>query len=384
MAVADRLAPFGTTVFARISAQAAAMGAVNLGQGFPDFDGPDFVKDAAKAAIDEGRNQYCSMQGIPELRQAIASYLGRREPGFDVDPDDEVTVTPGCTGAIAATMLGLLNPGDEVILFEPYYDCYRADCALAGATPRFVTLRGPDFTFDESDLRSACTKKTRAILVNTPHNPTGRVFTRDELQAVANLCVERDLIAISDEVYEELVFEGEHLRLATFPGMRERTLTLSSLGKTFSLTGWKIGWAVGPANLTRAVRAANQFLIYCVATPLQRAAAAALQAPQSYYDELLTDYRAKRDLLVSGLRDAGFKVDAPQGTYFVLADHTPFGDESDEAFCQRMMEQAGVAAIPPTSFYENKDEGKPYVRFAFCKTNELLEEACSRLKPLRG
>ncbi|RMD66145.1 MAG: aminotransferase class I/II-fold pyridoxal phosphate-dependent enzyme, partial [Planctomycetota bacterium] len=261
-AVAQRLAPFGTTVFARISAQAAARGAVNLGQGFPDFDGPDFVKEAAKRAVDEGCNQYCPIQGVPELRRAIAAFFatGGPQQRLELDADEEITVTPGCTGAIAAATLGLVNPGEEVVLFEPYYDSYRACCAMAGATPRFVTLHGPDFTFDPDELRAAVTPRTRAILVNTPHNPTGRVFTREELQTIADVCLERDLIALSDEVYERLVFEGEHLRLAALPGMRERTLTLSSLGKTFSLTGWKIGWAAGPAPLVAGVRAANQFL----------------------------------------------------------------------------------------------------------------------------
>jgi len=384
-AVAQRLAPFGTTVFARISAQAAARGAVNLGQGFPDFDGPDFVREAAKRAVDEGRNQYCPMQGVPELRRAIAAFFatGGPQQRLELDAEEEITVTPGCTGAIAAATLGLVNPGEEVVLFEPYYDSYRACCAMAGATPRFVTLHGPDFTFDPDELRAAVTPRTRAILVNTPHNPTGRVFTREELQTIADVCLERDLIALSDEVYERLVFEGEHLRLAALPGMRERTLTLSSLGKTFSLTGWKIGWAAGPADLVAGVRAANQFLVYCVATPLQYAAAEALAAPASYYDEFLREYRARRDLLVEGLREAGFLVEPPQGTYFVLADHTPFGVGDDEAFCAHMLEKAGVAAIPPTAFYENKDEGRRYVRFGFCKRRSTLEEACRRLRALR-
>jgi len=394
MPVADRLAQFGTTVFAEISALAKQTGAVNLGQGFPDFDGPEHVKQAAIDAINDGRAQYARTFGEPELNQAIADYVrtsppARDEnpaaadlPALDVDPTTEVTVTSGCTEAIAATILGLVNPGEEVVLFEPYYDSYRACVSMAGATPRFVTLHAPDFTFDEAELRQAFTARTKAILVNTPHNPTGRVFSREELELIAELCREHDVIALTDEVYEELVFDGAHTRLATLPCMRERTVTMSSLGKTFSLTGWKIGWAIAPPDLTKAVRSAHQFLTFATATPLQHAAAAALRSPRSYYDEFLAAYRRRRDLLCGALTDIGFQLTPPQGSYFILADHTPFGEADDVAFCKRLIEEFGVATIPPTAFYENRDRGRHLVRFAFCKTEETLNAAIERMRAL--
>ncbi len=381
MPVADRFSAFGTTVFAEISRLAIQHNAVNLGQGFPDFDGPEHVKQAAIDAINAGHGQYARTQGVPILNESIAAFW-KNETGEVIDPNAQVTVTAGCTEAIAATLLGLVNPGEEVILFEPYYDSYRACVSMAGATPRFVTLRAPDFTFDESELRAAFTSKTKAILINTPHNPTGHVFTRDELDLIAQLCRKHDVIAITDEVYEKLVFEGEHIRMATLPGMWERTVTLSSLGKTFSLTGWKIGWAIAPAELTRAVRAAHQYLTFAVNTPCQHAAAAALRSPAAYYDDFLTEYRARRDYLCGALTDIGFKLRKPEGTYFVLTDHTPFGFDDDVSFCTHLVEHIGVAAIPPTAFYENKHEGKKLVRFAFCKKMKTLEAAVERMRAL--
>lgn len=382
MPVADRFSAFGTTVFAEISRLAIQHNAVNLGQGFPDFDGPEHVKQAAIDAINAGHGQYARTQGVPILNESIAAFWNN-ETGEVIDPDAQVTVTAGCTEAIAATLLGLVNPGEEVILFEPYYDSYRACVSMAGATPRFVTLRAPDFTFDEAELRAAFTSKTKAILINTPHNPTGHVFTRDELDVIAQLCQKHDVIAITDEVYEKLVFDGEHIRMATLPGMWERTVTLSSLGKTFSLTGWKIGWAIAPEELTRAVRAAHQYLTFAVNTPCQHAAAAALRSPASYYDEFLTEYRARRDYLCGALTDIGFTLRKPEGTYFVLADHTPFGFDDDVSFCKHLVEHIGVAAIQPTAFYENKHEGKKLVRFAFCKKMETLKAAVERMQKLR-
>ena len=376
---AERLRGFGETIFTPITALAIQHRAVNLGQGFPDFDGPDFVKRAAREAIDAGHNQYAPMAGIPALREAIADWFAEGT-GLVVDPDAEVTVTSGCTEAIPATLLGLVDPGQEVVVFEPYYDSYRAALAMAGAVPRFVTLRPPDFAIDEAELRAAFGERTRAILVNTPHNPTGRVFTCAELELIASLCIERDCLAITDEVYERLVFEGEHVRLASLPGMWQRTVSLSSLGKTFSLTGWKIGWSVAPAALSRGVRSAHQFLTFAVSTPMQQAAVAALRAPASYFEELLTSYRARRDELVSGLEALGFGVRPPEGTYFVLADHTRFGFPDDVAFCRHLIEEVGVATIPPSAFYHDPAAGRSLIRFAFCKSIETLRAALERMR----
>lgn len=383
MAVSNRLSSFGTTIFAEMSRLAIEHGAVNLGQGFPDFEGPEWLKDAASSALRDHPNQYAPTGGLPTLAAAIADRWALRT-GILSDPATEITVTCGCTEGIAAAMIGLLNPGDEVVVFEPYYDSYRACIAMADAVPRFVPLRAPGFTFDPEELRGAFSGRTRAVLINTPHNPTGRVLTRGELSLIADLCVEHDCIAIADEVYEELVFDGrEHVSIATLPGMADRTITLSSLGKTFSVTGWKIGWAVASPELTRAVRAAHQFLTFAIATPLQHAAAAALRAPDSYFTELRASYTHKRDLLCDALARLGFRLARPEGTYFVLADHTPFGFGRDTDFCKHLIEHVGVATIPPSFFYEQRDLGAPLVRFAFCKRDETLHDAIKRLAKLR-
>ncbi len=380
--VATRLQPFGTTVFAEMSRLALLHNAVNLGQGFPDFDGPDHIKQAAADALFAYPNQYPPTNGVPAFAEAIAAHW-TTHTGAQIDPAGHVTVTSGCTEAIAASLLGLLNPGDEVVLFEPYYDSYRACIAMAGATPRFVPLRWPDFAFDEADLRAAISTRTRAILLNTPHNPTGKCFTRDELDLIARLCREHDLVAITDEVYEHLTYDGTaHVRMATRPGMAERTITLSSLGKTFSLTGWKIGWAIAPPELSKAVRAAHQFLTFTVPVPLQHAAATALASPPEYYRRLREDFRARRDLLCDALESIGFTIARPASGYFVIADHTPFGHADDVSFCRHLIETVGVAAIPPTAFYEHKDEGRHLVRFAFCKRRQTLEQAIERLTTL--
>jgi aspartate/methionine/tyrosine aminotransferase len=379
--VADRLTPFGTTIFAQMSALAKEHGAINLSQGFPDFDGPEHVKEAAVGAVRAGHNQYARMFGEPVLNAAIAGWFAGAS-GIEADPDREITVTAGCTEAIAATLLGLVNPGDEVILFEPYYDSYRACVAMAGATPRFVALRAPGWLFDERELRAAFTARTRAILVNTPHNPTGKVFTREELGLIASLCAEHGVIAVADEVYERLVFEGEHVCIASLDGMRGRTVTLSSLGKTFGLTGWKIGWAIAPPDLTAGVRSAHQFLTFAVSTPMQHAAAAALGSPAGYFEGFVRDYRARRDLLCSALLEIGFALTPPAGTYFVMADHSAFGVGDDVAFCKHLAVEIGVAAIPPSAFYMNTALGRPLVRFAFCKTMATLEAAIERLRRL--
>ncbi len=387
---AQRFSPFGTTIFAEMTALAQQHDAVNLGQGFPDFDGPLFVKEAAIDALTTKHNQYAPLAGVPELTGVLGE-LWSRETGIACDPRAHVTVTAGCTEAIAAALLGLVNPGDEVILFEPYYDSYRAAVAMAGGVPRFVTLKAPDFRFDRAALAEMFTERTKVVLVNTPHNPTGRVFSREELATIAELCVANDVLALTDEVYERLVFEGEHLRLATFPGMAERTLSMSSLGKTFSLTGWKIGWAIGPEAMTRAIRAAHQFLTFAVATPLQRAAAAALASPPSYYGELRRSFRAKRDALCDALEMIGFDVRRPEGGYFVMADFRTLDlgrlglpDDADDAmFCKALVEKVGVAAIPPSFFYEHKDEGSSMARFAFCKQDETIAEGVKRLEKLK-
>lgn len=381
--IARSLAPFGETIFTEMSRLAAIHNAVNLGQGFPNFDGPEFVKQAAIDAIKAGHGQYARMFGIPELNKAIADRFAK-DTGLMIDSEREVTVTSGCTEAIAATLLGLVNPGDEVILIEPYYDSYRACVAMAGAIPRFVTLRPPDFAILESELRSAFTSKTRAILINSPHNPTGKVYTQQELELIASLAKQHNAIVLSDEVYERLVFDGEHISMASLAGMRERTITLSSLGKSFSLTGWKIGWAIAPPELTAGIRAAHQFLTFATATPLQHGAIAALRAPDSYFEQLVADYRAKKEMLVNGLTRLGFTVFTPSGTYFVMVDHTPFGFENDIAFCRHLIERVGVAAIPTSVFYHNPDDGRSLVRFAFCKTEETLHEGLKRLVSLKA
>ncbi|HEX8876254.1 MAG TPA: aminotransferase class I/II-fold pyridoxal phosphate-dependent enzyme [Phycisphaerales bacterium] len=391
--VAARLQPFGTTIFAEMTALANKHGAVNLAQGFPDFDGPEAAKTAAKAAIDAGEAQYARMTGVPKLNQAVAAAFSGRT-GLAVDPDAHVTITSGCTEAIAATFLGLINPGDEVILFEPFYDSYRACVAMAGARPRFVTLRpgmgpgGRGFGFDPDELRRAFSEKTRAILVNTPHNPTGKVFTRAELELIAGLCRDLHVMAITDEVYEHLIYGGEHVSLASLPGMFDRTVTLSSVGKSFSLTGWKIGWAIAPQALSAGVRAAHQFLTFATATPLQHGAAAIIANPGGAVREYVGLFRRNRDVLSAALRELGFGVYDAEGTYFIMADHSAvsrrLGVSSDRELCSALIERYGVAAIPPSVFYENQEHGRSLVRFAYCKKATTIDEAIRRLDPMRS
>ncbi|MCX0244696.1 MULTISPECIES: pyridoxal phosphate-dependent aminotransferase [Streptomyces] len=382
-----RLAEFGTTIFAEMSALAVRTGAINLGQGFPDTDGPEEVREAAVRALRAGHgNQYPPGPGVPELRTAITGHQQRRY-GLAYDPDTEVLVTAGATEAIAASLLALLEPGDEVIALEPYYDSYAACIAMAGATRVPVTLR-PDtsagtYRLDLDELRAAVTRRTRLLLINTPHNPTGTVLSREELHAIAELAREHDLLVVTDEVYEHLVFEGEHLPLAGFPGMRDRTVTISSAGKTFSYTGWKIGWVTGSAELVTAVRSAKQYLTYVSGGPLQYAVAEALRLPDSFYEELRADLRAKRDLLCTGLAEAGFAVYRPAGTYFVTTDIRPLDATGDGiAFCRALPERCGVVAVPNAVFYDHRDQGAPFVRFTFCKRTDVLEEAVTRLKQL--
>ncbi|MBM9620345.1 pyridoxal phosphate-dependent aminotransferase [Streptomyces zhihengii] len=379
-----RLAPFGTTIFAEMSALAARTGAINLGQGFPDTDGPEEIREAAVRALRDGRgNQYPPGPGVPELRAAITAHQ-QHHYGLAYDPDTEVLVTAGATEAVAAALLALVEPGDEVIALEPYYDSYAANIAMAGGIRVPVTLRPHEgaFRLDLDELRGAVTERTRLILLNTPHNPTGTVLTREELAAVAALAVERDLLVVTDEVYEHLVFEGEHLPLAGFPGMRERTVTVSSAGKTFSFTGWKVGWLTAAPELVAAVRSVKQFLTYVSAGPFQYAIAEALRLPDSYFDDFRADLHRKRDLLGDGLRAAGFEVYRPQGTYFITTDITPFGQKDAYAFCRALPERCGVVAIPNSVFYDDPDAGRSQVRFAFCKKDDVLIEAGSRLRRL--
>jgi N-succinyldiaminopimelate aminotransferase len=376
-----RLREFGETIFAEMSALAEHTGAINLGQGFPDTDGPDVVADAAIEAIRDGHNQYPPGLGIETLRRAIAGHQ-RSFYDLDFDPDGEVLVTVGATEGITAALLALVDAGDEVVTFEPYYDSYAASIALAGGTRRVVTLRPPDYAFDPDELRSAITPRTRAILVNSPHNPTGKVFGHEELTLIAELCVDHDLVAICDEVYEHLVFEGVHRPLISYPGMRDRTVQISSAGKTFSFTGWKIGWVCAQPALLAAVRTAKQFLTYVSGAPFQHAIVVALGLPRSYYDQYVADMATKRDRLCTGLAAAGFEVFTPAGTYFVTTDIRSLGFSDGREFCLALPRRAGVVAVPNVVFYDNKDEGRSLVRFTFCKQLDIIDEAVARLKGL--
>ena len=377
-----RIQGLGTTIFAEMSALAARTSAINLGQGFPDTDGPDFVIEAAVDALHNGHNQYAPGTGIAPLRQAIADHQ-RRFYGLELDPDTEVAVTTGATEAVAAALLSLIDPGDEIIVLEPYYDSYVAGIQFAGGVRKPVTLRAPDFRPDLDEVRAAVTSRTTAILLNSPHNPTGTVLTRDELAAIADVAIEHDLVVISDEVYEHLTFDAHrHIPIATLPGMAERTLTISSGGKSFSFTGWKIGWATGPAPLIDALLASKQFLTYTSGSPLQPAIAAALGADDAYFAQFTRQMTAQRDQLCDGLREIGFDVFVPAGTYFATTDIRPLGFDDGVEFCRTLPERSGVAAIPHQVFYDDIDAGRPLVRWAFCKQPDVIAEALRRLKTL--
>jgi N-succinyldiaminopimelate aminotransferase len=375
--LASRLKGHTTTIFAEMSELAAATGSINLGQGFPDTDGAHEVAAAAIAAIEAGANQYAPGAGVPELRAAVAAHQAATY-GIELDPATEVLVTCGAPEGIAAAMLAFLEPRDDVVMFEPSYDSYAAAVSMAGATRTVVTLEPPHWGFDVADLGAAVGPRTRLLLLNSPHNPTGKVFTEHELASIAELCVRHDLLAVTDEVYEHLIFEGTHRPLAGFPGMGERTLSISSGGKTFGFTGWKVGWVSGPAPLVAAVRAAKQFLTYVTPAPFQLAIAVALDAGSEYIEPLRTELAARRDQLCDGLEGLGWTLYRPAATYFATTDIAASGEDA-VTFCRRLPERCGVVAIPSSVFYEHPDRGATLVRFAFCKQAAVLDEALGRL-----
>ncbi len=383
----SKLQGFGSTIFAEMTALATRTGAINLGQGFPDYDGPHEVLDAAVDAIRSGHNQYPPGPGIADLRAAISEHQ-QRFWNLSYDPEGEILVTAGATEALAGALLGLLETGDEVVVLEPMYDSYQACIALAGAIARPVVLHPPDYGFEIDELRRAVTAKTRLILVNSPHNPTGAVLDDEHLQAIADIALERDLIVVSDEVYEHIVFDGrKHRSIATLPGMRDRTLVISSGGKTFNTTGWKVGWVCGPGPLVAAVRAAKQFLTYVSSGPFQPAIAVGLRLPDAYFSELAADLQRKRDRLMTGLRSAGFEIFEPRGTYFVTVDIRPLRADGDGyAFCRALPEMCGVVGIPNVVFYDRAHQslGRHLVRFAFCKRPESIDAAVDRLVAMSG
>ncbi len=382
-----RVAGFGTTIFADVNALAAKHGAVNLGQGAPDFDGPPEVLAAAVKAVNSALNQYAPGIGMAPVRLAIAQHA-QRFYNQQLNPDTEVLVTSGATEAMFAAIFGLTDPGDEVIVFEPVYDTYVPNLVMAGVSPRYVPLRGDSWCFDADELAKAFNARTKAIVINTPHNPTGKVFSHDELRTIAELCLKHNVVAITDEVYEHILYDdASHVRLATLPGMAERTLTISSLGKTFSVTGWKIGWAMGPAALVHAVNQAHQFITYAVASPLQAAAATALNMPLAFFEDLQASYQSRRDRLLEVLRRAGFKVFKPQGSYFIMIDWrgvAPRQVQDDMQFTRWLIQEIGVACIPASPFYQESDKhlGKYFARFAVCKKDETLDAAAERFAKL--
>ena len=381
--LAERLQDFGTTIFAEMSALAVSTNSINLGQGFPDTDGPKQVAEAAIKAIRDGHNQYPPGLGIETLRIAVSDHQ-KRFYGIETDPDTEVLITAGASEALAASLIALVESGQEVITFEPYFDVYAAAIAMAGGTRRVVTLQTPDYSFDYEDLKAKVNSNTRLILLNSPHNPTGKVFNRQELVQIAELAVEKDILVVTDEVYEHLVFDGQsHIPISTLPGMAERTLTISSAAKTFGFTGWKIGWAHGPSELLSAVRTAKQFLTYVNGAPFQHAIAEALQLEDDYYKGLSFDMENKRDILCNGLEEAGFEVFNPSGTYYATVDIRPLGEESGIEFCWDLPNRCGVVAVPNEVFYDNKTVGRPLVRFAYCKKPEVLKNAVEKLLSLR-
>jgi aspartate/methionine/tyrosine aminotransferase len=385
---ARRIGGFGTSIFTEMTGLAVKHKAVNLGQGFPDFPAPDFIKEAAIRHIREDRNQYVMSWGLPRLRGALASRWLRRH-GQSIHPDTEVTIASGATELLHDAVMGLIDPGDEVIVFEPYYDAYVPDIQMAGAVPRVVTLRQPRWEWDPDELRAAFTAKTRAVILNTPHNPTGKVFSLSELELLASLCIEHDVLVLSDEVYSEIVFEGaRHVPIATLPGMRERTVTIDSMGKTFSVTGWKVGWAIAPEPLTRALRATHQFVTFTNSAPFQEALADAIAHPaapgvEEYDQQLRAAYTQRRVLLTKILDDAGLSPLPIDGAYFLLSNVSGFGFADDASFCRHLCIEIGVAAIPTSAFYANPAKAPLLARFCFAKKEETIQAAADRLRKLR-
>ena len=383
---ANRVAAFGTTIFTEINQLAQQHQAVNLGQGRPDFDGPKSIVEAAVQALDSGRaNQYAAAPGLPDLRQGIARHAGLFYD-LDVDPDAGVIVTAGATQGIFSAIMGLVDPGDEVIVIEPYYDSYVPGVLMAGGRPVFVSMHPPNWTFVEAELRAAFNSNTRALLLNTPNNPTGRVYTRAELRLIADLCIEHDVIVISDEVYEHLIFEGhQHIAIASLDGMFERTVTVGSAGKTFGMTGWKIGWVYGHPDLIAGVWRAHQFIVFATNHPTQAAVAYAFSLGNSYYEEYQTLYTRKRELVMQVIDAGGMSAIQPQGTYFIMGDFSQIYEGNDVEFCKHLIEQIGVATIPPSAFFSpnHKHLAENHVRFAFCKSDETLEQAAERMTKLR-
>jgi aspartate/methionine/tyrosine aminotransferase len=356
--------------------------AVNFAQGFPDFDPDARILEAAARALRDGYNQYATTWGAPQLRTAIAAKQSAAW-GRAVDPDTEITVSCGATEAMIAAMLAAVDPGDEVIVFEPFYENYGPDCVISGAVPRYVALRPPDWSFDPDELRRAFTPRTRAIVINTPHNPSGKVYSREELELIAGLCIEHGAIAITDEIYEHLVYRGKHVSMATLPGMAERTITISGASKTYSVTGWRVGWLIAPPTLSSAIRKVHDFLTVGAAHPLQVAIAEALQLPPSFYVELLGDYHERRDAIVSGLRECGFEANAPDGAYYVMAGIGAFGASDDVSFAKRLIEEVAVATVPASSFYHDPSLGRGHIRFSFPKKVETIERGLSALRSIR-
>ena len=378
--ISEKASRFSESVIREMTRQAMLHGAVNLAQGFPDFSAPDSIKRAAQEAIAADINQYAITWGAKKLRDGIARHMQQTQ-GMTVDPETEITVTCGSTEAMIAALMAVTDPGDEIVIFEPFYENYGPDTILSGAQPRFVTLHPPttaqgEWSFDEKELRAAINPHTRAIIVNTPNNPTGKVFKRKELELIRDLCVEFDVVAITDEIYQHIIYDGtEHVSLATLDGMRERTITINGMSKTYSVTGWRVGWAVAPPVLTSAIRKVHDFLTVGAAAPLQDAGAAALMLPESYYVDLAEGYRRRRDKLVPALEKAGFRTFLPRGAYYVMTDISAFGLSDDVTFCKYLVSEIGVAAVPGSSFYSNPKNGSKQVRFAFCKKDATLEEA---------